>query len=63
MLFDLVKQYSDIIREFEVERFRIVSAAYELKATLFFEGWCEIVYKGLSFSKWDKKICLPLGGS
>lgn len=31
MLLDLAKRYSDLVKEIEVERFRVVGASYELR--------------------------------
>lgn len=34
MLFDLVRQYADLILEVEIERFRLVGSSYELRAAI-----------------------------
>ena len=55
MLLDLVKQYPELVQGVEVERFRVVGAGYELKATLFLKDGSQLFIKDYVFLDGTRK--------
>jgi hypothetical protein len=49
VLLELARRYADIIQAIEVERFRIVGASYELRATIALKDGSTLVVKDYLF--------------
>jgi len=55
MLLDLAKQYSDIIQQIEVERFRVAGASYELRAVISLNDGSKLFVKDYLFLDGTRK--------
>lgn len=55
VLLDLAKQYADIVQSIEVEKFRIVGASYELRATFLLKDGSRLFVKDYLFLDGTRK--------
>ena len=55
MILELARQYADIIRSIEVERFRIVGASYELRAIIALKDGSTLFVKDYLFLDGTRK--------
>ena len=55
MLLELTRQYADIIQDVEVERFRVVGASYELRASIVLKDGSTLFVKDYLFVDGTRK--------
>ena len=55
MLLELARRYADIIQTIEVERFRLVGASYELRATIVLKDGSRVFVKDYLFLDGTRK--------